>query len=105
MKEKSCSSVMLLLAFSIVNTIVGIIIGGFVMMKIWQWFAVPVFGVQQIALVPAIGIGLLISFLTHQHIPQPEGREISKVIGESIGEAVLYPIIVLFFGWVVSLFM
>lgn len=105
MKDKSGLACFGLLAFGAVNTVISAIIGGYVLVKLWQWFAVPVFGFEQIKLVPAIGIGLLVSYLTHQNIPSQKDREISDVISSAIGESIFYPAIVLFVGWVVSLFM
>lgn len=105
MKDKSALACFGLLAFGAVNTVIGAIIDGYVLVKLWSWFAVPVFGVPQISLAPAIGIGILVSFLTHQNIPSQKDREISEVIGAALGETILYPAVVLFVGWVVSQFM
>lgn len=105
MKDKSCLAWFSLLAFGAVNTVIGAIIGGYVLVKLWSWFAVPTFGVPQISIVPAIGIGILVSYLTHQNIPSQKDREISEVIVATLGETIFYPAVVLFVGWVVSQFM
>lgn len=94
-----------LLGFLILQIVLGSIISGYVLVKLWMWFAVPTFGLQPLTLVPAIGVGILISYLTHHSIPQEEGREMSKVITDASTETFLYPLIVLSIGWLVSLFM
>ena len=102
MKNKSGLACFGLLALS---TVISAIIDGYILVKLWQWFAVPVFGFEPIKLVPAIGIGLLVSYLTHQNIPSQKDREILDVISSAIFESIFYAAVVLFIGWVVSLFM
>jgi len=44
---------------------VGLVLHAWVLMQLWAWFMVPIFGVNLLGLPHAMGIGLLVFFLTH----------------------------------------
>lgn len=39
-------------------------INGWIFMKLWLWFAVPIFHLPVLTLIPAMGVALLVRFLT-----------------------------------------
>ncbi len=43
---------------------VSLIFGGFVLLKLWLWFAVPLFGFQPLSIPYSIGLLILIRFAT-----------------------------------------
>ena len=45
---------------------IGSIFNGYALSVLWGWFVVPVFGLPQISIVPAIGIAIVVSYLTYQ---------------------------------------
>ena len=63
---------------------------GFVLAKMWLWFIVP-FGVLELGVVHAIGLSLLVSFLTYQHDAKEEKK---KSESSSFGEILLQGFIV-----------
>lgn len=73
---------------------------GFVGMKLWAWFVVPVFGLPALTWGQAYGIALLVGLLTHQiHIPTNEDeRTTPQKVGHAIG-GFLLPWITLLFGY------
>lgn len=73
---------------------------GFVFTKLWGWFVVPLFDVPQLSTVYAIGIALLIGMFTNRH----DKEESSKDWGTIIVKAFVTPLLVLFVGWIISLF-
>ena len=75
------------------------ILNGFVITKLWVWFIVPFFGLQQISMAPAIGVALLVSLLTRQYVPNNENKRLEPLV-----LAFLYPLITLLFGWIVTWF-
>lgn len=110
MPEKGCGYWFSRGILAVITTGVGALVNGFVLVRLWTWFAVPSLGVRQISFVPAIGIGLLVSFLTHQNTPPYPGdaeksMELSDAIGSAIVNVVVDPLYALVIGWVVSLFM
>ena len=46
--------------------ILGSILRGWVLSILWGWFVVPVFSLPNLTVVQAIGISLIIGFLTYQ---------------------------------------
>lgn len=90
----------------VVATAVIVIYKGFILSVLWGWFIVPVFGLPALPVVAAIGINLVISFLTYQPIEsKSENGDAMSAIGKAINAGILYPTIILFMGWIVHLFM
>ncbi len=85
-------------------------IDGWVLMKLWAWFVVPLFRLPALTLLPAIGLSLVVSFLTFQvppftPSPEPDAKQNTTNL-EALGEAMVNrPLFVLGFGWVVHLLM
>lgn len=50
------------------------ILRGAILQTFWTWFAVPAFGVPELSLVNALGIALIVSFLTYQHDARNENE-------------------------------
>lgn len=76
----------------------GVLAAGFVSMKLWAWFVVPVFGLPQLTIVQAWGIALLASLWTHQNFTNTNKDE------RSTGEKIAYTIAVLLSPWMILLF-
>ncbi len=104
-----------MLALAVFGGIIGIsllialssIFNGYTLSILWEWFIVPVFGLPQLSVAPAIGIALVIGYLTHQSNPDVEEkeRETSEKVARVIATSIVRPLFVLLFGWVVHLFM
>jgi hypothetical protein len=73
---------------------------GFVLSILWGWFMVPLFGLPALNIPFAIGIALVVGFLTHQSSNENEKTD----WGNSITMAVMYPALILLVGWVVTFF-
>ena len=87
--------------------VLGSVLNGYALSVLWGWFVVPTFGGPTLGVVPAIGIAMVVSYLTHQ-IPdnnkKEEGDPIEKII-RGIAITILQPLFALLFGWIVHLFM
>ena len=79
---------------------------GYVLTVLWAWFVVPIFGLPVLSLAPAIGISLMVSFLTHQSdaTTAKEGTPTDR-FAKSVSHALIAPAVVLGIGWVVNQFM
>ena len=86
--------ILTVLFFSTVYTIWG----GLVLSILWGWFIVPL-GLPEIGLANAIGVSLVVGFLTRHHATS------EKDLSDRIIESLITPLIVLGFGWVVHLFL
>lgn len=74
---------------------------GFVLTKLWGWFIVPFFEVGPLSMPIAIGIGLILGFLTHQEqFTNEDDDKTTPLVG-----MVISPWITLLIGWIVTLFM
>lgn len=82
------------------------ILNGYVLSVLWGWFMVPTFHVPALTLAPAIGLAMVVSYLTYQI---SDCEESDKGFGEKIARGVAYAIMkpgfALFAGWIVHKFM
>lgn len=79
---------------------------GYVLTVLWAWFVVPTFGPPALAIAPAIGLAMVVSFLTHQSdaTKEPEG-DFSARMAKALAYALVMPAFVLGIGWIVQRFM
>lgn len=75
------------------------VVRSFIITKLWGWYLVPHFGVDQLPIVIAFGISLLVGYLS-PIIHCEDKRKTS----EKIAAAVVIPLFVLLAGWVGTLF-
>ena len=107
-EENSVMSCVGLLVIGVVLSIVSAITHGLVMMKLWDWFIVPIFGVPVPTLALMIGFALLVGMFTSNR--RDSGQDIFKDMSPlgtfamiSIRE-IIGPLVVLFLGWIVVQF-
>lgn len=83
------------------------IVNGYVLSVLWKWFIVPVFGVTPISIPVAIGIALVVSFLTHKtsYTRNEKDKKSDLPTPASFGSIFLFPTFALLFGWIVQMFM
>jgi len=101
-------------ALAVLGGIVGVgflmvfssIFNGYALSVLWGWFVVPTLGAPALHIVPAIGVAMVVSYLTYQtHNCQKEKKSFGETIAEGTAMAILKPSFALFFGWIVHLFM
>lgn len=85
---------------------VGSIWSGYVLTILWGWFVVPTFGMPALQLAPAIGLAMVVSYLTHQYMPKVtnEGSSFDQM-GHAFGHIALKPAMALLVGWIVKAWM
>jgi hypothetical protein len=98
------------IAFTIIFMVIILLFSfyfeGYVVMKLWDWFVIPTFGLPKLSIYTAIGIMLLMGLLTHQ-------SDIKKMLEERttkekwLAFALLFlrPAMFLFIGYVVKILM
>ena len=81
---------------------------GYVLMMLWAWFVVPTFNLSDLVLTQAMGLALLVSFLTYQmdadKKPEEDVAFTERVI-RTLVNAALAPLLALVIGWCVHQFM
>ena len=80
------------------------ILNGWVLTKLWGWFVVPVFGLPALSIAPAIGLSIIVGYLTI-HANKSNDSSSNDGVGLALFKAISTPLLYLFFGWIVSLFM
>ena len=80
---------------------------GFVLSSLWGWFMVPKFGTPPLGFVPACGIVLIISLILPQHLKAPPTLEeqVRSGLKDHLVYIFVFPLILLFVGWILHLFM
>lgn len=87
--------------------VAGSIWSGYVFSVMWGWFVVPYFHLPAISIPVAIGVGLIVSMLTHDKTGN-EAEEVktsSEKIAMAIVMSLVLPAIFLFAGWVTTKFL
>lgn len=74
---------------------------GYVFSILWGWFIVPVFHLPMLGIATAIGVAMVVSFLTHQLRKEETDN---TAYGEVFGLVFFYPLVFLGIGWVVHQF-
>lgn len=81
-------------------------LNGWALSKLWLWFIVPPFGLPALSVVESIGVSLIVSYLTSFHVDaQPKDETAKDKMCESISRAVLLPLVMVFFGWIIQGFL
>lgn len=75
---------------------------GWVLTKMWAWFIVPVFDLQPLRIPVAIGLSLIVGYLTHQINWCKDEAEPMEKAARSIVVPLLLPAFTLLGGWIVN---
>ena len=79
---------------------------GYVLTVLWGWFVVPVFALPALRLPEAIGVSLIVHFLTAGRINTNKAdKSLAQLFGEASVWALVRPLFGLLFGWLVHLWM
>jgi len=94
----------ILFTLSLIGTILAIsVTHGFVLSALWGWYIVPL-GLPAIGIVHAIGLALLVRYLTYHHNKCKRETEEENPISKLVARVFVYPIAVLFIGWLIHIF-
>ena len=93
-----------LLVITILVSIIASVINGWVPTVLWGWFIVPVFSLPALTIVQAIGVALIITFLTRHSISSDSSKDWTEAIGSAFGMSIVYPLITLVIGRILLIF-
>jgi len=91
---------LIVIAGVIVLMVVSSVLNGWALSILWGWFFVPTLGMPQISVVQAIGIAMVVSYLTYQYIDDESNNLIRPFI-----LAFARPFIAVIIGAIVHAFM
>lgn len=83
------------------------ILNGYALSVLWSWFIVPKFDVPSLNIPTAIGLAMVVGYLTHQiKIDEVEKKTpFWKKMLDGVIIGILKPAFALFFGWIVTFWM
>lgn len=90
------------ICFATITIIISTLIGGYVFMKLWQWFIVTSFHVQGLSFIQSIGLSFFLNYLKPGKKIEKESsiEDLLKIFIEII----IVSGLVLVFGWMITLF-
>ncbi len=91
------------LCFVILALVISSIIGGFVFMKLWEWFIVWAFHVQVLNLIQSIGVAFMLAYVTYKKKKDDEDFSID-IFTKQLIESVFHSAIILGIAWLITLF-
>ena len=79
------------------------LLNGYALSMLWQWFIVSTFEARPLGILPAIGMAMVVSFLTKQYnsAAHDPSKSHNARMAELITYTVLNPVFALVFGWIV----
>lgn len=91
-----------------VTLVIASILNGWALSILWAWFIVPVFGLPALSIVQAIGLAMVVSFLTRRIAIKKEDDEEEGawlIIAKALLYAIISPLLTVFVGYIVTLFL
>lgn len=94
-------------SLAIIGLIINPIINGFLLLKLWGWFIIPVFDADPILYSEAIGVAFVISWAKAKSSDAShlEKMTFAQKITHSLGVIIVFNLIALIVGWFFSLFL
>jgi len=97
--------------FLLIYMILASIVGGFVFVKLWDWFIVTTFAVKSLTIGQAIGLAFFIGYIKtdlnkDKKIESSDSVDKNALITKiflTIGEVFSYYALILLFGWILHL--
>lgn len=105
-KYKNSNLKLYISIFTVLTFIPLVIFGAWVFTQLWAWFVVPTFGLAPLTIPAALGLSLLVNYLTSDW--QTAGPEPGDSVEDFVKAAVkiyLKPFVFLLFGWIFTWFM
>jgi hypothetical protein len=85
--------------------IISAILNGWALSILWEWFVVPIFNIQKISTLQAIGLSLIVGYFTATTQSKKKDDEKKELVISNLITLSLKPLFAVFFGWIVVQFM
>lgn len=92
--------IFLTVCISVLSIIIGVVLGGVLVMKFWEWFVNPVFRIGLLSLGQSIGIYTFITLFKTITFDKKSDVGTTTVMLSSV----VYQVFLLVFGWGISMF-
>lgn len=84
----------------LISIVLGVLLGGVIVMNFWEWFIAPVFSLRILTFGNAIGISTCLTLFKTANFGQKKEVSSSTILLSSL----IYQLLMLGTGWIVSLF-
>ena len=88
----------------LLTMIISAICAGFVLMQLWSWIIVPIFGFQLLSLSHSVGLSFFINFVLKGKSKEPDGDFWKSFVKNIINSLTIW-VLSLLIGWIISFFM
>ena len=88
----------------IVTVIFSSIWSGYVLSLLWSWFMVPAFNLPQLSIPLAIGMAIIVRYMTDHIISDKDSRPASEILVLGIVYGFGRPLLALITGWIVRFY-
>ncbi len=85
--------------------ILNLIFNGYVLSVLWGWFIVPTFGVPALGIAPALGVALVVAYMTYQFHDHKREEDFGEIVFRGFVMGSIKGLLFLFVGWIVHMFM
>lgn len=85
----------------------GAVLNGWALSILWGWFIAPLFGLPTLSVPAAIGLALVVTFLTkhYEDVAKDETKKPAEKFAMACGVLVMKPAFAVAIGWVVTKFL
>lgn len=77
---------------------------GYALSVLWGWFVAGTFGLPQLTINSAIGLAIIVGYMTKTIDTQKSGKSANEVLVNGVLLGILKPALALATGWIVRLF-
>ena len=81
------------------------VINGYGLSIIWSWFMVTTFGLPELTIPAAIGVSLVVSFLTYTGNEKADSKDVLVLLGDMLAKVLGKTLVIILVGWIVVQFM
>lgn len=96
------SNLIVSLVYLFVLIPIAVIWSGFVLSILWDWFLVPTLGAPHLSIPTAIGLALVVSYMTHQKEPERDKPSHEQEAISTLVYSLMKPAVALLIGYIVS---
>lgn len=75
---------------------------GYALSILWGWFIVSAFHLPNLSIPAAIGVAMIVSYMTYHGTPSDKDKSFSDKMIEGIATGIARPALALFSGWIVK---
>jgi len=86
-------------------TVAGIAWAGYVLTILWEWFVVPLFGLPHLTIPAALGLSLVVGYMTKDGQQMKTGENFGGAVFKALLGLLLKPAVALGVGWVIRGFL